>query len=244
MLVGSLLVSTCLALIVGPGPLSALSRTPSMRRSCSMHWTDEREREMSQRAARPESIEPAQMRLSEIKAELNERQVDYSGCFDKEGMADLLVRARSGEISPPPPPPSAAASAEADLESIRPAVMQMRVSQIKAELKDRRIVSSDCFDKESLADRLVRARAGLISPPPPPPPPRTGAGKDGDFEFGAEFRQSEADAHMEDAFKAAGWTGEGTGEPSKVDNMRSPGLNRNFGDMPGSDFKKPYSRGS
>ena len=38
----------------------------------------------------------------------------------------------------------------------------MRASQIKAELIERRIDFTDCFDKESLADKLSQARAGLI----------------------------------------------------------------------------------
>ena len=116
----------------------------------------------------------------------------------------------------------------------------MRVAQIKAELKERRINFDDCFDKESLAEKLVQARAGLISSPPPPPPPR-GAAR-GDFEFGAETRQDE-EMSMDEAFKAAGWTGQTPSDPSKVDKARSPGMSRNFGDVDISDFKKPFSRG-
>ena len=48
---------------------------------------------------------------------------------------------------------------------------------------------------------------------------------------------------MDDAFKAAGWTGEEPSDPSKVDTQRSPGLNRNFGDISTTDFKKPYRGG-
>ena len=64
----------------------------------------------------------------------------------------------------------------------------------------------------------------------------------GDFEFGAETRQGEEEQDLEDAFKAAGWTGEQSGS-TPVDTARSPGMNRNFGNVPQSDFKKPYSRG-
>ena len=124
----------------------------------------------------------------------------------------------------------------------------MRVKQIKAELLERRIDFSDCFDKEGLEDKLVKARAGLISAPPPPSAPRPqsaptmrGTAK-GDFEFGAETRQGEEEQDLEDAFKAAGWTGEQSGS-TPVDTARSPGMNRNFGNVPQSDFKKPYSRG-
>ena len=85
----------------------------------------------------------------------------------------------------------------------------MRVAQIRAELKERNIPFSDCFDKDGLVDRLRAARAGLVRPmevrPPAaqnavrPPPAvydhvydQRGAGK-GDFEFGAESRQGAED---------------------------------------------------
>ena len=117
----------------------------------------------------------------------------------------------------------------------------MRASQIKAELRVRRIAFADCFDKESLVEKLRSARDGRISPPPPP----RGAARRGDFEFGAECRQGENGASMEDAFKAAGWTGqEARKSPSKVDEARSPGLNRNFAEVDRNDFLKSYSPGS
>jgi hypothetical protein len=33
-------------------------------------------------------------------------------------------------------------------------------------------------------------------------------------------------------------------DPSNVDTARSPGMSRNFGGVPQSDFKKPYSGGA
>jgi len=69
-----------------------------------------------------------------------------------------------------------------------------------------------------------------------------GAAK-GDFEFGSESRQGEED-DMEAAFRAAGWTGGEAKDPGNVDTARSPGMNRNFGDVAQSDFKKPYSGGA
>ena len=114
----------------------------------------------------------------------------------------------------------------------------MRAAQIRAELKERRIDFSDCYDKESLADKLVEARAGRIEGTPLPPPP--GAAKQ--TEFGAQSRQGEA-VDMEDVFKAAGWTGE-PNEPSPVDTARSPGMNRNFGEVTQADFKKPWTGGA
>jgi len=197
------------------------------------------------------------MRAAQIKAELRERRIDFADCFDKESLADKLGQARAGLISPlptrspsaptpasaPAPTPAAsgvAASSPSPDGEIEPA--RMRAAQIKAELRERRIDFADCFDKESLADKLGQARAGLISPPTVPPPP--GAAK-GEFEFGVETRQGEDEKSMlEDAFKAAGWTGQGPGDPSKVDTARSPGMSRNFADVDVSDFRKPYSRGS
>ena len=89
--------------------------------------------------------------------------------------------------------------------------------------------------------RLLDARSGKIQPiPPPPAPPPKGAAKSG-FEYGAETVQGSDDSSLEDAFKAAGWTGEEAKDPNNVDTARSPGINRNFGDVPQSDFKKPYS---
>ena len=41
----------------------------------------------------------------------------------------------------------------------------MRVAEIKSELELRGIIYSDCFDKESLAQKLVRARASGTADP-------------------------------------------------------------------------------
>jgi len=203
------------------------------------------------------SDEPASMRASQIKDELRERNMDFSDCFDKESLVEKLVHARAGPASPPaaaaatrdPSPPAAAHDEDPELARIRFIVMRMRASQIKDELRKRDIGFADCFDKESLADKLVQARMGLISPPPPPPPPPTpppaapprGAANGG-FEYGFESRQDE-DMSMEEAFRAAGWTGEKDKKPAQVDTARSPGLQRNFGDVDVADFKKPYSGG-
>lgn len=125
----------------------------------------------------------------------------------------------------------------------------MRVAQIKAELKERSIAFSDCFDKDGLVDRLRAARAGLVRPMQV----RQSAGQNhvadqrgaakGECEFGAESRQGEED-DLEAAFRAAGWTGGEAKDPSNVDTARSPGMSRNFGGVPQSDFKKPYSGGA
>ena len=181
---------------------------------------------------------PVLMGTSELRAELSERRIDYSECFDKESLADMLFQARAGLVSPMPETPATAVAA-ASHEGVDP--RSMRVKEIKSELKEMRIKFSDCYDKESLVERLFGARAGTVKPMPSP-----GAPKGADFEFGAQFVQGDASeaAAMEDAFRAAGWTGEEAGtDPSKVDETRSPGMNRYFADVAQKNFRKPYSGG-
>merc|ERR1740121_765597 len=48
-----------------------------------------------------EEIEPGNMRVSEIKSELNLRGVDYSDCFDKESLSKKLTDARINGKSDP-----------------------------------------------------------------------------------------------------------------------------------------------
>ena len=78
------------------------------------------------------------------------------------------------------------------------------------------------------------APPSLISPASPPH--RRGQANNEKFEFGAETRVGD-DSSMDEAFKAAGWTGQGASDPSKVDTARSPGLSRNFGDIDVADFR-------
>ena len=48
-----------------------------------------------------EEVEPGQMRVSEMKSELDLRGVDYSDCFDKESLTQRLIEARaSGKANP------------------------------------------------------------------------------------------------------------------------------------------------
>jgi hypothetical protein len=48
-----------------------------------------------------EGAEPGKMRISEIKAELDLRQISYAGCFDKESLVQRLEVARaSGRADP------------------------------------------------------------------------------------------------------------------------------------------------
>jgi hypothetical protein len=118
---------------------------------------------------------------------------------------------------------------------------QMRVGEIKAELKALRVGCADCFDKESLVEKLLSARANPPRPPPPPkraapsPPPRR---KQNTVEFGAESDMN-SDIDM-DVFAQAGWSPEKKKGMGSVDQNRYPGLNRNFDELDTDDFKKPY----
>ena len=155
---------------------------------------------------------------------------------------------------PPAPVPTAAPSVQVG-DPQRPPPMMMSAGEIKEELTQRRISFGDCFDKDSLVDKLVKARAGLIRPSPPsaiqsavqpaaaPPsqPPSPQPERQG-FQFGAETRQSD-NMDMDDVFKAAGWNGGGESDVHNVDSARSPGLKRNFGAMGTTDFRKPYTGG-
>ena len=48
-----------------------------------------------------EEVEPGKLRVSEIKAELDMRGIDYVDCFDKESLAQRLEEARAtGKANP------------------------------------------------------------------------------------------------------------------------------------------------
>ena len=123
---------------------------------------------------------------------------------------------------------------------------QMRVAEIKAELNKLRVGFADCFDKESLVAKLLWARENPTPEPtpqrPPPQPqqqPRQPQQPPRNIEFGAESNM-DSDIDM-DVFAAAGWKPEDENKGmSPVDHNRSPGLNRNFDELPTDDFKKPY----
>ena len=112
---------------------------------------------------------------------------------------------------------------------------------VLAKSRAERDAFDDCFDKESLVERLVQARLREIADKAASMPSSTGAAKGVDF--GAETRLGEDD-DSEAVFRAAGWSGEqAEDDTSRVDQDRSPGLNRNFGKDSQSDFKKPWSGG-
>ena len=58
--------------------------------------------------------------------------------------------------------PSSSSSSSEDEQDVIIPVASMRVKEIQAELKERNISYDDCFDKESLVQRLIDAREGIV----------------------------------------------------------------------------------
>lgn len=72
-----------------------------------------------------EEIEPGKMRVSEIKAELELRGVEYKDCFDKESLSERLLEARAtGKANP------------AILEKFNRAKLEQTFKEEKLEIKD------------------------------------------------------------------------------------------------------------
>jgi len=133
------------------------------------------------------------MRLSEIKAELKDRKVDFSDCFDKESMVAKLTEARLNNIdidididngngekdddadadeTASSASTAAACSTEFDRETALTELQGMRVKQLREELGRRRISRAGLFEKEDLVNALLEARqiasvfsgTGLLTP--------------------------------------------------------------------------------
>ena len=68
-----------------------------------------------------------------------------------------------------PPSPPSRSFAWHELSSTSEDITSLRVSEIKQELKDRGISFQDCFDKESLIQRLQEAREGKVQAAPKQP---------------------------------------------------------------------------
>ncbi len=120
------------------------------------------------------------MRLSEIKAELKDRKIDFSDCFDKESMVAKLTEARLNNIeedndedeTASSASAAAACSTEFDREATLVELQGMRVKQLREELGRRRISRAGLFEKEDLVNALLEARqiasvfsgTGLLTP--------------------------------------------------------------------------------
>lgn len=130
-----------------------------------------------------QSTDISTMRVKEIKEELEQLNVDFTDCFDKESLISRLVDARSGKVEPnaeaaksdvktkedpkneketksaseaPSSPSSSVAEFDKDaaLEEIR----GMRVRELREELGRRQISRAGLFEKEDLVQALLKAR--------------------------------------------------------------------------------------
>ena len=131
-------------------------------------------------ACAPES---SSMRAKDLKAELDERGVSWRGvAFEKDELCRLLEEARLAPppSAAPPPPPSAAPSppppasappsrpqAAAGVDAERAEVARMKVSAIKAELKELGVDASTMFEKPDFVVALLKARSVKRAEPAP-----------------------------------------------------------------------------
>lgn len=117
------------------------------------------------------------MRLSEIKAELKERIVDFSDCFDKESMVSKLADARINNIDnkndsrgngedesdggddEDKGENAENSTGDFDREAAQEELKGMRVRELREELGRRRISRAGLFEKEDLVNALLEARA-------------------------------------------------------------------------------------
>lgn len=141
----------------------------------------------------PTSDDVSGMRVKEIKDELEQMNIDYTDCFDKESMVSRLLDARAGKVEatvveePSDEPTNEGKDnqdeeenstsktdkemsfdKEATLEELR----AMRVRELREELGRRQISRAGLFEKEDLIRALLEARevasnfsiTGLIMP--------------------------------------------------------------------------------
>lgn len=81
-------------------PLLPYTRSP-IERSFILGVTEKAQQGVLGDGDDDEDEEPGKMRVSELKAELDLRAVDYSDCIDKESLSAKLLRARTtGKASP------------------------------------------------------------------------------------------------------------------------------------------------
>jgi thioredoxin 1 len=125
------------------------------------------------------------MRIKDIKAELDERGVQWRGvCFDKESLLRVLEEAR---VAPAPPPPQNAAQNtdkdmpeesgqaadaadeaavyEAAYASALADALKLKTKELRSELASRSVGWADLNEKEELAKRLAElvAKSALFS---------------------------------------------------------------------------------
>ena len=165
---------------------------------------------------------PAEMRLSELKAELDLLNVVWRGvCFEKAELVNALVNARANPPPPsaPPPPspppsssPAAAGAAPATAESVAEseaavveAVSAMKLRDIKAELARRGVPSVGFLEKPEFVHALIAAR--LTSPMEKPMESSSAADDDDDVIQGETRKMDKPRAGAADG--GGGGRGEG-----------------------------------
>lgn len=131
--------------------------------------------------------DPSTMRLGEIQAELKQRKVSYSDCFDKESLVKRLKDARDGLVKPSAEEESTSPADNAQTKDDatastststntntrtfnRDAVLEelrsLRVKELRTKLSERNIRWAGLLEKEDLVRALADAmeRASRFSP--------------------------------------------------------------------------------
>ena len=125
---------------------------------------------------------PSDMRLREIQSELQERNISYADCFDRESLVKRLVDARDGLVQPssppekdatPPPaeptpvddtakekadPVTAPTSDETfDRQSTLTELRNLRVKELKVKLSELHVRWGTMIEKEDMVQALCQA---------------------------------------------------------------------------------------
>ena len=133
--------------------------------------------------------DPSTMRLGEIQAELKQRKVSYSDCFDKESLVKRLKDARDGLVKPSAEKESTSPADNAqtkddasaststststntntstfDRDAVLEELRSLRVKELRAKLSERNIRWAGLLEKEDLVRALADAmeRASNFSP--------------------------------------------------------------------------------
>ena len=129
--------------------------------------------------------DPSTMRLGEIQAELKQRKISYTDCFDKESLVKRLKDARNGLVKPSGEEESASPADDAqtkddasastststnistfDRDAVLDELRSLRVKELRTKLSERNIRWAGLLEKEDLVRALADAmeRASNFSP--------------------------------------------------------------------------------
>ena len=129
-----------------------------------------------------EAVKAPDMRVKELKEELDNRGVSWRGvAFEKAELVNLLEDARNAPPAPPPAPepePAAAEPTAAEQTTTAPAddsakydeaytaalaeAKKLKVKELRTELASRNVGWADLFEKEELAARLAGLKAQAV----------------------------------------------------------------------------------